>query len=84
MKNPRESGYKFPGVTMGVIKKKRLMNKSSNKMPNSYISFYKKEFIEKTYIKDATTQPMKYATRMYSLIKSLMTYTVLSKMQNPC
>ena len=84
MKNPRESGYKFPGVTMGVSKNKRFMNKSSNKMPNSYISFYKKEFIEKTYIKDATTQPMKYATRMYSLIKSLMTYTVLSKMQNPC
>jgi hypothetical protein len=40
------------------------------------MSFYKKEFIEKTYIKDATTQPMKYATRMYSLIKSLMTYNL--------
>ena len=26
-----------------------------------------------TYIKDETIQPMKYATRMYSLIKSLMT-----------
>ena len=44
-------------------------------MPNGYILFYKKEFIEKTYIKDETTQPMKYATRIYSIIKSLMTYT---------
>ena len=26
--------------------------------------FYNKEFIEKTYIKDATTQPIKYAARM--------------------
>ena len=43
-------------------------------MPNGYISFYKKELIEKTYIKDETAQPMKYATRIYSLIKSLMTY----------
>ena len=53
------------------------MDKSLNKMPYGYISFYKKEFIEKTYIKDATAQPMKYATRMYSLIKSLMTYYVI-------
>ena len=42
-----------------------------------YISFYKKEFIEKTYKKDATTQPMKYATRIYSLIKSFMTLSNL-------
>ena len=49
------------------------MDKSLKKMPYDYISFYKKEFIEKTYKKDATTQPMKYATRIYSLIKSFMT-----------
>jgi len=42
-------------------------------MPYGYISFYKKEFILKTYIKDATIQTMKYAARIYSLIKSLMT-----------
>ena len=42
-------------------------------MPYSYILFYKKESMLITYIKDETIQPMKYATRMYSLIKSLMT-----------
>jgi len=57
--------------------KKRFMDKSLKKMPYGYISFYKKEFIEKTYKKDATTQPMKYATRMYSLIKSFMTLSNL-------
>jgi hypothetical protein len=76
MKNPRESGYKFPGATMGVSKENRFMNNAPNNMPNDYISFYKKEFIEKTYTKDATAQPMKYATRMYSLIELLITYTV--------
>jgi hypothetical protein len=57
---------------MGVSNEKKIYGQILKKMPYGYVSFYKKEFIEKTYIKDATTQPMKYTTRMYSLIKSLM------------
>ena len=48
-------------------------------MPYSYILFYKKEFMLITYIKDETIQPMKYATRMYSLIKSLMATSWLNE-----
>ena len=58
---------------MGVSDEENVYGQILKKMPYGYISFYKKEFILKTYIKDATIQTMKYATRMYSLIKSLMT-----------
>ena len=73
MKNPRESSYKLPGVTMGVSSEENDYEHILKKMPYSYILFYKKESMLITYIKDETIQPMKYATRMYSLIKSLMT-----------
>jgi len=46
-------------------------------MPYNYILFYKKDFILITYKKDETIQTIKYATRMYPLIKSLMTTSCL-------
>jgi len=77
MKNPQESSYKLPGVTMGVSNEENDYGQILKKIPYSYILFYKKDFILITYIKDETIQTMKYATRMYSLIKSLMTTSCL-------
>ena len=57
---------------MGVNNEKKVYGQILKKIPYGYISFYKKEFIVNTYIKDETIQTIKYATRIYSLIKSLM------------
>ena len=64
---------------MGVSNEEKVYGKILKKMLYGYILFYKKEFILKTYIKDETIQSMKYATRMYSLIKSLITTSCLSE-----
>ena len=79
MRNPQESRYKLPGVTMGVSNEEIDYGQILKKMPYSYILFYKKNFILITYIKDETIQTMKYATRMFSLIKSLMTTSCLNE-----
>ena len=77
MRNPQESSYKLSGVTMGVSNEENDYGQILKKMPYSYILFYKKDFILITYKKDETIQTIKYATRMYSLIKSLMTTSCL-------